>query len=526
MTVNKKRMCCCGTSENPYYLELFPVVTIQTGEKTLSGTYSFWLNLEDTTLSASTLMFDYVTGATNTNATADIPYTSTTGIAMVFPPNGNSDIGTKCLKSGITSMADHSLLRRAETLVRRGMEPKTTSRVLRQSAVLALSENRILFNKIESKTTSGIPGTYWYDRRGYVFVSDQYNATPAVSTTITRGDGETFVWEIHPKVSANLPEKIVARDPENNTHEEWFDFTHTFPDAFTVEHKATHDIQVQPRQFVNDFVSIDLDASSVYTKTITGYSDASPGPFGADTGTMSYVRTSTSSTYWNGSGTSYNYTDNQGNDVTATIKILYPPPSTVFEHINAVGGFSPPDVDADYRGAVKLNKDISINLNANLSSCQSCDPFQDPQLSQSCTPLNYDGRMVDFNVNNSVVPNPISVANQNFSPNTTGGSVSWQGGASFAPYDIAAIQMVGMGPCIVWQECSSSVQLFFTDMKYGGEPDVFFPDGPQIGCLYGNAGSGDFVFAFRGLPPGGGIVETSIGSGMGGDFQAMTTFIE
>lgn len=515
-------MCCCGTDDNPFYLELFPVVTIQSGEKSLSGTYSFWLNLEDTTLSESTLMFDYVTGATNTNATADITYNSTTGIAMVFPPNGNGDIGTKCLKDGVTSFSDHTLLLRADTLVRRGMEPKTTSRVVRLSDVLALSENRILFSKIESKTNAGVPGTYWYDRRGFVFVNDQYHATPAVSTTVTRNDGETFNWEIYPKVSANLPEKIVARNPNDNTHEEWFDFTHTFPNTITIRHKATHDIQVQPRQFVNDFVSIDLDATSTYTKTVTGYSDADPGPLGPSTGEMFYTRTSTSSDTWNGSGTSYNYTDQQGNNVTANLKVEYPTTGSVFAHSNFVQGFSPPDEDEDYRGAVRLNKNISTNLNANLSSCTNCDPFGNPRLQQSCTPLNYDSETVNKNVNNSMVQNPISVSDQIFSPNTTGGLVSWPG-AAFGPYDIAAIQMAGLAPTIQWGECSASVSFTLQDMKYGGEPTVFYPDGPQIGCLYGNAGSGDFVFAFRGLPPGGGDVEVSIGSGMF-DFIDMTTF--
>ena len=521
MTVNKKRMCCCGTSENPYYLELFPVVTIQTGEKTLSGTYSFWLNLEDTTLSGSTLMFDYVTGATNTNATADIPYTSTTGIAMVFPPDGNSDIGTKCLKSGITSMADHSLLRRADALVRRGMEPKTTSRVLRLSAVLALSENRILFNKIESKTTSGVPGTYWYEKRGYVFVSDQYNATPAVSTTITRGDGETFDWEIYPKVSANLPEKILARDPEDNTHEEWFDFTYSFPSTITVRNKATYDIQVSPDQGVYEFVSVDLDASATYTKTVTGYSDASPGGLGPDTGAMTYTKTS-QDTYFNGSGTSHSYTDRNGDPATANIRIFYNPRPTIFQHLNYTGGFGQLTRDQDYRGAVRLNKDISTNLNANLLACTSCDPFSTPRLSAFCTSHNYDGT----ETKNRMVNNSISsfFASVTQFDNTTGGQVTWQAGASFAPNDIAGIQMVGMGPAIEWGEVTTSVSFALQDMQFGTDLPAFYPEGPDVGCLFAGAGTGDFVFDFVGLPPGGGTVESSIPNELNSDFNSITIF--
>jgi len=59
MTMNKKRLCCCGTSlPGVRFIEVFPYNAIPSGAIEVAGTVSYWIRLAaPTTVSDSTVIF-------------------------------------------------------------------------------------------------------------------------------------------------------------------------------------------------------------------------------------------------------------------------------------------------------------------------------------------------------------------------------------------------------------------------------------------------------------------------------------
>lgn len=491
MTFNKKRQCCCGVDTGPKYLEVFPHIDSLTSEKGLPGTYSYWIFLGDvanqpgTTRPAyDTVIFEVNSGTTNTSATSDITYIDFEDTVLVT--TGKFD----CAKSGqstfneLTVRGDNGL---GLCLARRGFTWSHSSRFITESALAALNENRVIVESTLPWAGNPIDG---YDKVGYAFSAvpvvggSFYDLAPAVSHTMSRSDGETFVYEIYPAISANLPEVIKSGD------DTWFDFTATFPDEIDLTYSG--DITV--RGPISD-VSSSFTIQATYEKKTPVVND-SFSSFGyeykEDNGDelpddaifIAYKQ--------------FNYKQvgsvnvpKEGGGVFPCFLAFQPWRQWVFQHATAPSGspwgesevmplpFAP---ERWNRQAGRLKKNISQNLEANFTACVGCNVQATKGIGRICTPQKYEGigntnKNYNHFLNNFRRAAFEGSATLDDSNNSTGGEI-------VRPNDLTVPPLQSVAPIISWSAPAGSSSVTLELTTFGGSPITFYPDFPNQECSF------------------------------------------
>jgi|LULQ01.1.fsa_nt_gb hypothetical protein len=272
--MNKKRLCCCGTSlPGIRFIEVFPYNAIPSGVTKLDGTISFWIRLAaPTTVSDSTVIFK-ATGTptlqTATNATADVTFADHENAILVFGEASWREIRAV----GQTfegAPADN--FKENKSLSHRGWTwDNASSRLLTDTQMNALTgETRVIWNKPVNSGNRALDGTEDItiaDGTGYLFVSGAYNNSPALSQTLTADDGTSHVYRYYPYVEATQPEQLAYYTSSGRVLV--FDFADIFPSSITITYRV--------RGTIRDSVSgaqngIDETFSKTYNKdTISAF---------------------------------------------------------------------------------------------------------------------------------------------------------------------------------------------------------------------------------------------------------------
>lgn len=278
--MNKKRLCCCGTSlPGIRFIEVFPYNAIPSGVTKLDGTISFWIRLAaPTTVSDSTVIFK-ATGTptlqTATNATADVTFADHENAVLVFGTASWREIRAV----GQTfEGAPADSFKENKSLNHRGWTwDNASSRLLTDTQMNALSgETRVIWDKPVNSGNRALDGTEDItiaDGTGYLFVSGAYNNSPALSQTVTADDGTSHVYRYYPYVEATQPEQLAywtsASVPPLSDRVLVFDFADIFPSTISITYRV--------RGTIRDSVSgaqngIDETFSKTYNKdTISAF---------------------------------------------------------------------------------------------------------------------------------------------------------------------------------------------------------------------------------------------------------------
>ncbi len=274
MTVNKKRMCCCGTTPSGVrFIEIFPKTAIPSGVVEKSGTISFWIRLDQTiTASDSTVIFK-TTGTeanqTPTNATSDVTFADHENAVLVFGRTSWKEIRP----SGQAGPAPLDSFKENKTLNHRGWTwDNDTSRTLTDAQMDALTgETRLIWRKPENTGNRPLDGSEdigLVAGVGYLFVSSAYDAQPALSQTTTSADGTSYSWKYYPYLEATQPEHLAywtsAAVPPTSDRVLVYDFADIFPSSISVTYRV--------RGTIRDLVTGNQDAidqtfSKTYNKT-------------------------------------------------------------------------------------------------------------------------------------------------------------------------------------------------------------------------------------------------------------------
>lgn len=491
MTFNKKRQCCCNADTGPKYLEVFPYIDSLASEKGLTGTYSYWIFLGDVANEPGTsrpaydtVIFEVSSNTTNTSASTDITYIDFQDTVLVT--SGKFD----CAKAGQSSFTELTV--RGDNglglcLSRRGFTWSHSSRFITESALAGLNENRIIVEKTLPWAGNPIDG---YDKVGYAFSAipvvggSFYDLEPAVSHVMTRSDGETFLYEIYPAISANLPEVIKSGD------DTWFDFTATFPDEINLTYSG--DITV--RGPVSE-ASASFSIQATYEKKTPlvndsfssfgyEYKEDNGGEFPDDSIFLIYE--------------SFDYRNvgsvdlaKEGGGVFTSVFAFQPWRKWVFQHATAPNGLpwgEPAVMPAPFaperwnRQAGRLKKNISQNLEANYIACVGCDVQGVKGITRSCTPQKYEGigntdRNFNHYLNNFQRASLEGSAPLNDSNNSTGGEI-------LRPNDKTVPPLQSVAPIISWSTPAGSSSVTFELTTFGGSPITFYPDFPNQECSF------------------------------------------
>tara|TARA_R100000654_G_scaffold58054_1_gene84667 strand:- start:780 stop:2573 length:1794 start_codon:yes stop_codon:yes gene_type:complete len=275
MTMNKKRLCCCGTSlPGIRFIEVFPYNAIPSGVTKLDGTISFWIRLAaPTTVSDSTVIFK-ATGIANkqtaTNATADVTFADHEDAILVFGTSSWREIRAV----GQTfEGAPADSFKQNKSLNHRGWTwDNASSRLLTDSQMNALTgETRVIWNKPVNSANRALDGTEDItiaDANGYLFVSDAYNNSPALSQTLTADDGTSHVYRYYPYVEATQPEQLAywtsSSIPPLTDRVLVFDFADIFPSTLSITYRVRGTIRDINSGAQNGF---DETFSKTYNKT-------------------------------------------------------------------------------------------------------------------------------------------------------------------------------------------------------------------------------------------------------------------
>ena len=515
MTFNKKRQCCCGVDTGPKYLEVFPKINSTSSEKQLSGTYSYWIFLGDVANQPGTdrpaydtVIFEVFASTQNTNATSDITYLDFTD--TVFVSTGKFD----CAVNGETSWKKLVNFKgerdQGVALARRGFTWSFASRLLTESEVFALEENRI---RVYYPGPSNTFGPAAFDE-GYFFVSGQYDETPAISDNLTRSDGETFNYVVYPKISANLPDRIFDEDGTV-----WFDFSVHFPETLTLTFSGSGSVRVRERPTFNSPVqtkSYGVNFTATYEKVVVDnstqrtsvvkYEKTDQSGFDDSSGSHLVGPRVDFTVSFDGPDGPYNIVYNVGLSTSA--------PDFIFAHQNrynnridifgtAVFNFVPGIEYIFQRHGARLNKNFSQNVDACYLFCLTCDG-NSAGFTYDKTPFNFAGTDLDNKNSNawyarhpsglySIAPNgnpPYQIEEDN----TTGGEIL-RGG-------LCEPQVLGWAPLLTWSDIAStgSVTMDLENGKYSAGPDAFYPDLPDLRCpSIGPGGAIDFFIGETGV---------------------------
>lgn len=491
MTFNKKRQCCCNADTGPKYLEVFPYIDSLTSEKGLTGTYSYWIFLGDVANEPGTsrpaydtVIFEVNSNTTNTTATSDITYIDFEDTVLVT--SGKFD----CAKAGQSSFTELTV--RGDNglglcLSRRGFTWSHSSRFITESALAALDENRIIVEKTLPWTGNPIDG---YDKVGYAFSTvpvvggSFYDLEPAVSHLMTRSDGESFIYEIYPAISANLPEVIKSGD------DTWFDFTATFPDEIDLTYSG--DITVRG-PISEESASFTITATYEKKTPLVNDSFSSFGYEYKEDNGDDFPDDSIFLIY-----ESFDYRNvgsvdlpKEGGGVFTSVFAFQPWRKWVFQHATAPNGLpwgEPAVMPAPFaperwnRQAGRLKKNISQNVEANYTACVGCNVQQVKGIGRSCTPQKYEGigntdKNFNHYLNNFQRASWEGSAPLNDSNNSTGGEI-------LRPNDYTVPPLQSVAPIISWSTPAGSSSVTFELTTFGGEPITFYPDFPNQECSF------------------------------------------
>jgi hypothetical protein len=279
MTMNKKRLCCCGTSlPGVRFIEVFPYNAIPSGAVEVAGTVSYWIRLEEpTTVSDSTAIFKAsgtATLQTPTNATSDVTFADHANAVLVFGSASWREIRA----NGQALGAPIDSFRENKSLNHRGWTwDNATSRTLTDAQMEALTgETRIIWDKpvnSENRALDGTEDIQLADGVGYLFTSSGYDTSPALSQTVTADDGTSHVYRYYPYLEATQPEQLAywtsSSVPPVSDRVLVFDFADIFPSSISVTYRV--------RGTIRDIVagtqdSIDETFSKTYNKaTISAF---------------------------------------------------------------------------------------------------------------------------------------------------------------------------------------------------------------------------------------------------------------
>jgi hypothetical protein len=511
VTFNKKRQCCCNADTGPKYLEVFPEIDSTSSEKQLSGTYSYWIFLGDVANEPGTsrpaydtVIFNVLSSTQNTNATSDIEYLDFTN--TVFISTGRFD----CAANGESSWKELSSNSgengQGIALARRGFTWSFSSRFLTESQLFALDENRIRVYR-PGPSSDFAPRAF---DNGYFFVSNQYNATPAISDTLTRSDGETFNYVVYPKVCANLPDRIIDEDGVV-----WFDFSAHFPATVTLTWSGSGSVIVRegpqtnaPRQTKSYAISYTATYEKIVLDNGTG-----------QTSVCKYVKSNQSGELPNGRhllGPRVDFTvtfegPDGPYDIVYQVGLIDEAPDVIFASQNRYNGFTDifgtftplPGREYTYqRHGARLNKNFSQNTDACYLYCGDCSGGGGSVAAFDKTPYNFAGTSVtDKNSNAFLARFPFGEVS--FTPsqappyqieddNTTGDEIPTSGlGEPF---------ILGWAPVLSWSDDagSGSVTFEIEDHTYPNGPDTFFSQLPDLRCD-DTFGAIDFYIGFLGV---------------------------
>ena len=379
---NKKRQCCCNTPvTGPTFFECFSKITIASGELSQSGTYSFWVK-KDIALTDLTDSFQFFPQSTsvqpgntnNTSGTLTWGDFKTAGDQSVFVPAGFATM----TESGTTSAGFlmNSNFEASDGLGRRGWHFTSSSRTLTQAQWDALSEHRTLFEFPNFAPDFGNSQQFEFTRFGFLFVSNLFSSSPALSET--RG---ALTWELDPAVAANIPD--IYGFPSSG--KKFFDFTDNFPNTITLSISGTapfaygdgtHTTGV-PGANAPKTANISLSGNIVADKTTA---------FGVGTIPLQYTVNASTSTAVLGSA-DVDVDDGDGNITTKTVEILNQTSGSFI--IKTQGSSNPP---------IRCRTDVGFGANLNRFVCDSCDPNSGTYSYGDCSPKNYDASLGQKNV--------------------------------------------------------------------------------------------------------------------------------
>lgn len=274
MSMNKKRLCCCGTSlPGIRFIEVFPYNAIPSGVTKLDGTISFWIRLAaPTTVSDSTVIFK-ATGTptlqTATNATADVTFADHENAILVFGTASWREIRP----NGQALGAPIDSFRENKSLNHRGWTwDNASSRLLTDAQMDSLTgETRIIWNKPTNSVNRPLDGTEdiaLVDEVGYLFINSAYDTSPALSQTMTAADETSHIYRYYPYLEATQPEQLAywtsSSVPPVSDRVLVFDFADIFPSSISITYRV--------RGTIRDIVagtqdSIDETFSKTYNKT-------------------------------------------------------------------------------------------------------------------------------------------------------------------------------------------------------------------------------------------------------------------
>lgn len=382
MAFNKKRACCCGTTETDVaYFEVKSVVPIVAAEQVIDKTYSYWFRRENTTFVSgsvpdSTVLWERGS-ITNVNSelTADLTYgawkTAGSATAYVGPSGGDALVGSSntFVSAGGPPITPGGVPGEAmdKALHRRGWYLDSGTRVLTEAQWDALDECKIELPLPTARNTGsgGNNSIEIYRSSGWMFAGDQYNASPAIGP-ITKGD---LTWEVYPKVNCNYP-------IGGNVH----DFTALFPNTISFDMSGTMPIGFQ--RVTEGFTIANVSGSGSYT-----FSKVTSGT-GTSSITIQYEQTSPSGSAFVGQ-VDVTGDDLVGGTFTATLKLQQP-------GFNNISLFN---IGPGTRTNLTLDG-TSSNCTTNIGYfpddprilCDDCDPNSNGgDADESCSPSNFDG---------------------------------------------------------------------------------------------------------------------------------------
>jgi hypothetical protein len=469
---NKKRQCCCNTPvTGPTFFECFSKIPIASGELSQSGTYSFWVkkDIALTDLTDSFAFFPQSSSVSpgntnNTSGTLTWGDFKTAGNNSVFVPFGFPTM----TESGTTNAGflSDSLFDQPYGLNRRGWHFTSSSRTLTQAQWDALSEHRTLFEFPFFAQNFGNSQMFEFTRFGFLFVSDLFNSSPALSET--RG---ALTWELNPGLVANIPD--IYGFPSSG--KKFFDFTHNFPSSITITISGTapfaygdgtHTTGV-PGANAPKTADINLSGNIVADKTTA---------FGFGTIPLQYTVNASTSTAVLGSA-DVEVDDGAGNITTKTVEILNQTSGSFI--IKTQGISSPP---------IRCRTDIGFGANLNRFVCDACDPNSGTYSYGDCSPKNYDGDLGEKNVC-AIVDREID-----FSDNTLGLNIP----GPFIPPDLPIgyawefqfqvqdlIEGLDIAPVFTWGAATGSAVTINIEKPSGPELDSYLETAPTTACSGG-----------------------------------------
>jgi len=495
MAFNKKRACCCGSSETDVaYFEVKSVVPIVAAEQVIDKTYSYWFRREDTTFVSgnvpdSTVLWERGS-ITNVNSelSADLTYGAwkTAGSATAYvPPSGGSALvgssntfvsagGPPITPGGVPGEAMDKALHR------RGWYLDSGTRVLTEAQWDALDECKIELPLPTARNTGsgGNNAIEIYRSSGWMFAGDQFNASPAIGP-ITKGD---LTWEVYPKVNCNYP-------VGGNVH----DFTALFPATISFDMSGTMPIAFQ--RVAEGFTISNVSGSGSYT-----FSKVTTGT-GTSAITISYEQTSPSGSAFVGQ-VDVTGDDFLGGTFTATLKLRQP--SFGPFNLNPLSGFF---------GTSNITlSGTSSNCTTNIGYfpedprilCEDCDPNSNAGgPGPDCSPANFDGGFLKNKNYNVVAGSRFSGNPQNntlgFDPflSTNYPTDEARQQSTFGGGQRSMLSGLASGPILVWGEANGGTVNIEVKTPPGPGLNSYLVSEPAGRCINSQyAGTGPLVDYF------------------------------